>query len=72
VFHGGYWQRSKELYEATRLATFDDLVLAGTLKDVIRDDFRKFLAARERYESLGLAWRRGAFFLGPPGNGKTH
>jgi AAA+ superfamily predicted ATPase len=72
VFHGGYWQRSRELFEATRLASFDDLVLAGTLKDAIRADFQKFLAARERYESLGLAWRRGALFLGPPGNGKTH
>lgn len=72
VFHGGYWQRSKELYKATQQASFDDLVLSGTLKDSLRDDFHRFLAARERYESLGVAWRRGALLIGPPGNGKTH
>lgn len=72
VFHGGYWQRSRELYKATQQASFDDLVLSGTLKEVIRQDFQRFLEARERYESLGVAWRRGALFIGPPGNGKTH
>lgn len=72
VFHGGYWQRSRELYRATQQASFEDLVLSGTMKEQIRDDFHQFLQARERYESLQLAWRRGALFLGPPGNGKTH
>lgn len=42
------------------------------MKDQIREDFHQFLLARERYESLQLAWRRGALFVGPPGNGKTH
>lgn len=72
VFHGGFWQRSRELYKATQLASFDDLVLSGSLKETIRDDFKRFLGAQERYESLGIAWRRGALFIGPPGNGKTH
>ncbi len=72
VFHGGYWQRSRELYRATQLASFDELVLSGTLKETIRTDFQQFLNARLRYESLGVAWRRGALFIGPPGNGKTH
>lgn len=72
VFHNGYWQRSRELYAATQQASFDDLVLSGSLKDVIRADFRQFLDARQRYESLGVAWRRGALLIGPPGNGKTH
>jgi len=72
VFHSGQWQRSRELYQATQLASFDDLVLSGSLKDVIRADFRQFLDARQRYESLGVAWRRGVLLIGPPGNGKTH
>lgn len=72
VFHGGGWQRSRELYQATQSASFDDLVLSGSLKDAIRADFRQFLDARQRYESLGVAWRRGALLIGPPGNGKTH
>ncbi len=72
VFHGSCWQRSHELYRATQQASFDDLILARSLKEQIRGDFRRFLAARGSYEELGLAWRRGALFLGPPGNGKTH
>ncbi len=72
VFSGGCWRRSRELYQVTAAASFDDLVLAGELKESIRHDFARFLAARSRYEALGLAWRRGALFTGPPGNGKTH
>ncbi|MDA0658809.1 MAG: ATP-binding protein [Planctomycetota bacterium] len=72
VFHGGHWQRSRELYLATQKASFDDLILSGSLQDAIRNDFQHFLNARPRYESLGVAWRRGALFIGPPGNGKTH
>jgi len=72
VFHGSCWQRSHELWKSTQLASFDDLVLASSLKEQIRTDFRDFLAARAAYEELGLAWRRGALLLGPPGNGKTH
>ena len=72
VFHGGCWQRSHDLYREIERASFDDLILAKTLKDRIRDDFRRFLSAREAYEAHGLPWRRGALFIGPPGNGKTH
>jgi SpoVK/Ycf46/Vps4 family AAA+-type ATPase len=72
VFHGSCWQRSQELYHQTQHASFDDLILARSLKEQIRDDFKRFLASRAAYEEHGLAWRRGALFLGPPGNGKTH
>lgn len=72
VFHDGYWQRSHELYLATQSASFDDLVLAGSLKETLRGDFHQFLSARSRYESLGVPWRRGSLLIGPPGNGKTH
>lgn len=46
VFHGGYWQRSRELYRSTQQASFDELVLSGSLKDVIRADFHQFLGAQ--------------------------
>lgn len=72
VFHGSCWQRSRELWTATQEASFDNLILAHDLKKQIRGDFRQFLNARPAYEELGLAWRRGALFVGPPGNGKTH
>jgi AAA+ superfamily predicted ATPase len=72
VFHGSCWQRSHELWRETQKASFDELILANSLKEQIREDFERFLASRSAYEDHGLAWRRGALFLGPPGNGKTH
>ncbi len=70
VFSDGCWSRSQSLYAATQAATFDDLVLAGDLQKTIRNDFAYFLNAEERYNKLGIAWRRGAIMIGPPGNGK--
>ncbi len=72
VFSDGHWRRSEALYQAIQDASFEDLVLADDLKEIIRNDFRQFLQSAERYEKLGIAWRRGALFVGPPGNGKTH
>jgi len=72
VFKNGYWSRSQSLYAATQAASFDDLILADEMKDSIRSDFKRFLESEERYQRLGIAWRRGALIIGPPGNGKTH
>ena len=72
VFSSGRWNRSFRLYDATQKASFDDLVLADHMKDAIRSDFAHFLESEERYNRLGIAWRRGALLIGPPGNGKTH
>ena len=72
VFSNGYWDRSAGLYKAMQAASFDDLVLANQLKEMIRKDFKRFLESRDSYERLGIAWRRGALIIGPPGNGKTH
>ncbi len=72
VFSGGHWHRSESLYYATQKASFDDLILADNMKAAIREDFTAFLKSEERYNRLGIAWRRGALLIGPPGNGKTH
>ena len=72
VFSSGRWNRSTALYAATQTASFDDLVLADDLKATIREDFAAFLTSEARYDRLGISWRRGALFIGPPGNGKTH
>lgn len=72
VFSNGHWQRSESLFYATQKASFEDLVLANDMKSAIREDFATFLKSEERYNRLGIAWRRGALMIGPPGNGKTH
>ncbi len=72
VFANGCWQRSPALRESIRDATFESLVLAEGAKEALVGDFRSFLGAREEYERFGVPWKRGALFVGPPGNGKTH
>jgi transitional endoplasmic reticulum ATPase len=37
----------------------------------LRDDVERFFGARKEYEELGVPWKRGVIFHGPPGNGKT-
>jgi hypothetical protein len=72
VFAGGCWRKDTELYESIQDTTFDNLILAGTLKQEIQSDVRDFFGAREVYERYRIPWKRGILFIGPPGNGKTH
>ena len=72
VFQDGYFEKNQELFESIKGATFDNLVLQPALKQQIQNDFGQFFNGRATYERYGIPWRRGAVFLGPPGNGKTH
>ena len=49
----------------------DSVVLKRGQKESILADLQRFFAARERYETLGIPWRRGYLLYGPPGTGKT-
>src|SRR5205823_2063521 len=60
------------LFRAIKGATFDNLVLGGTLKEDLRADAARFFAGKATYESYGVPWKRGLLLTGPPGNGKTH
>jgi DNA replication protein DnaC len=72
VFHDGYFQKDKQLFSSINSATFDNLILPDSLKQQVQNDFQQFFKAREIYERYGIPWKRGALFIGPPGNGKTH
>jgi AAA+ superfamily predicted ATPase len=72
VYQDGNFQKDQQLYDSIKTATFDNLILPETLKQQIQDDFQRFFDSREVYERYGIPWRRGAIFIGPPGNGKTH
>jgi len=72
VFHDGYFQKDKQLFDSIKSATFDNLILPESLKRQIENDFQQFFDSREFYERYGIPWKRGAIFIGPPGNGKTH
>lgn len=49
----------------------DSVVLKAGQKEAILADLHRFFAARERYEILGIPWRRGYLLYGLPGTGKT-
>ena len=72
VFQDGDWTKNKELFQAIKLATFQNLILRDTLKRELQDDFAQFFRSREVYERYRIPWKRGVLFIGPPVNGKTH
>lgn len=48
-----------------------DIALPAGLLDGIRRSVVGFFESRERYRALGIPYRRGLLFSGPPGCGKT-
>jgi chaperone BCS1 len=49
----------------------DSVVLKAGQKESILADLNRFFASHDRYETLGIPWRRGYLLYGPPGTGKT-
>jgi len=72
VFHDGEFEKDRQLFESIKSTSFDNLVLTNSLKEQIQNDFKQFFNSREFYEQYRIPWKRGAIFIGPPGNGKTH
>lgn len=72
VYQDAYFQKDKQLFNSIKTATFDNLILPETLKQQIQNDFQQFFNSSEVYERYNIPWKRGAIFIGPPGNGKTH
>lgn len=72
IYHDGYFNKDKELFDSIKSSTFDNLILRGSLKEEIQRDFSQFFESRAVYERYRIPWKRGAIFIGPPGNGKTH
>src|SRR6185436_14121772 len=48
------------------------VILPDALKQQVRNDFEQFFRSRDVYGQYGIPWKRGALFIGPPGNGKSH
>jgi hypothetical protein len=72
VYEDASWTKDDKLFNSIKNATFENLILPPLFKRELREDFRRFFASRETYRRYGIPWKRGALFIGPPGNGKTH
>ena len=72
VYRDGFFEKDKELFESIKSSTFSNLILEDDFKNELQSDFSRFFESREVYERYGIPWKRGALFIGPPGNGKTH
>jgi AAA+ superfamily predicted ATPase len=72
VFDNGCWEKDKRLFQAIKNASFDNLILQGTLKEEILSDLQRFFSSHAVYQRYHLPWKRGILFIGTPGNGKTY
>ncbi|KAK1775773.1 P-loop containing nucleoside triphosphate hydrolase protein [Copromyces sp. CBS 386.78] len=71
VFDGGWWQKSRELWESIQSASWENVILDEGMKKTIIEDHLNFFNSRETYGRLKVPWKRGVIYWGPPGNGKT-
>jgi transitional endoplasmic reticulum ATPase len=71
VFDGGFWQKSAELFDSVRNASWDSVILDEDMKKALVEDHLSFFSSRETYAQLQVPWKRGVIYYGPPGNGKT-
>jgi transitional endoplasmic reticulum ATPase len=71
VFESGMWQKSAELYQSVKNASWENVILPDEMKKAIINDHLSFFASRDTYAELKVPWKRGLIYYGPPGNGKT-
>ena len=66
-----YWFKDHKLYEEVQKASWDKVILDADMKKDLTEVTEKFFDSKDVYDDLGVPWKRGIMFHGPPGNGKT-
>lgn len=69
--YDGYWTQSHGLWKEVQKASWDKVILDEGMKDELVNVAHKFFDSEAIYRDLGVPWKRGLLFHGPPGNGKT-
>ncbi|KAH6666536.1 P-loop containing nucleoside triphosphate hydrolase protein [Plectosphaerella plurivora] len=71
VFDQGWWFKDPSLWQSAQGASWDDVILDEDMKKSLIDDHNSFFDSKSTYKNLGVPWKRGIIYHGPPGNGKT-
>jgi transitional endoplasmic reticulum ATPase len=71
VFDRGFWHKDRSLWQSIQKSFWENVILDEAMKKQLVDVVMRFLDSRSQYKKLGVPWKRGMIFYGPPGNGKT-
>lgn len=69
--YDNYWYQDKNLYRQVQKMSWDKVILDESMKQDLQTAATKFFDSKDVYDDLGVPWKRGLLFHGPPGNGKT-
>lgn len=65
------WGEQWNLVDTKPRRSLESVVLDVGVAKRLHADIHEFFSRREWYAQLGIPWRRGYLFFGPPGTGKT-
>jgi mitochondrial chaperone BCS1 len=65
------WGEDWRMADSKPRRSLDSVVLDEGVAQHLYDDIHEFFSRREWYAQMGIPWRRGYLFHGPPGTGKT-
>lgn len=63
----GEWQR----FDDTKVKPLENVFLPDGIREELDADLQQFVTSEAFYEKVGIPYKRGYCFYGPPGNGKT-